>query len=220
MLKLINNTMQQQHLLLLLAFLAIGFQACSSEESEALEYAKEQNTILAIDSFLETYPNGSYLNDAREIKENHLWRQAQYEGTAYYYKKYIQNYPQGDYLQMAMDSLQAIPRPPFDLSNLLKMRFVGLIDYGDVEKNVLSMRFTDLEIAEADSIIEFEADLNLPDLHKDLKGHINKKNNHIHFIENESDKVKVNLANGRLYIRDEQLLIESIDPKQYWRLRQ
>lgn len=212
--------MQQSSFLLLLTLLAIGFQACSSEEYEALEYAKQQNTVMAIDSFLETYPNGSYLQEARAIKEGHIWRQAEYEGTVYYYKRYIQDYPQGQHVEAAKDSLENLPHLSFSIPELMKMRFVGLIDYGDVEKNVLSMRFTKLDLPESDSTIQFEADLNLPDLHKDLKGHINKKDNSIRFIEDESDRVKVNLAKGRLYIRDGKLLIESIDPKQYWRLRQ
>lgn len=217
--KLIKTIMRHHHFCLLLVGI-LALSGCSSEEGEAFAYAEKQNNLAALDSFMEVYPNGSYLQEALKRKEWLHWEKAKYEGTVFYYKKYLLDYPQGEYLQAAMDSLQVLQPTPLDFTKLLELRFVGLIDYGDVEKDVLSMRFTHLNVPELDSVIQFKANINLPDIRKDLEGHINKNNNRIHFKENENDKVKINLSAGRLYFQKGQLVIESVEPKQYWRLRQ
>ena len=104
------------------------------------------------------------------------------------------------------------------LSELTAKTFVGTIHQGDKDYDVLSLRFN--KIDEQGDNINFTAAVHLSsDIRKQLSGTIVKPNFTISFVENKEDEFTLNLSDGRAYIRKGQILMESIDPNQYWHLK-
>lgn len=204
--------------LLPVSLLCIGlfFAACNhGPDHGAWNYAQAQNNLEALDSFMITYPASGYISDAQARKEQLTWQLAEHKRREFGLKKYLAQYPSGEYQAEAQALLDTLTPNPIDLKIMGSTRFVGLIDYGAKQLKVISMRFTKLQ--HQDDTTRFSATINTEKVRKDLSGYIDK-NNYIYFEEAPNSNPVLGIAKGRVYMHDA-LIIESVNPDQYWSLR-
>lgn len=202
--------------LFLVCLLGFGLMACSNEEDKAWQAAVQQNTVAAIDSFLQQYPGSKYQSEAASYKEDFAWYAAKAQNTFYAYKKYFVDFPNGKYAKEVAQQLEAIGTQDISLEELTKSTFVGKIDYGNRETQVLAFRF--MEIQRDSAGIRFFAKINTSDIRKTIEGRIDPDDFVIMFMENPDDKIMLNITDGRAYKRDNKIMMESTNVNQYWNL--
>lgn len=189
--------------------------ACSSEEDIAWENAVAQNSSEAIDSFLLQYPGTKYAKDAEEFKQDYAWYVAKDRNTIYHYKKYLTTYPTGKYADQVPERIESISKEKLDLAELTKSTFIGKIDYGNRETQVLAFKF--VEIKKDSAGISFVARIQTSDIKKIIDGRIEPDTYGIMFMEKD-DNVMLNITDGRAYKKGNKLLLESTNVNQYWNL--
>lgn len=190
--------------------------ACDNAEDHAWQAAVTQNTEGAIDSFLLIYPDSKYKSDAIEQKDNYAWYWAEQKNTIYSYKKYLSDFPEGIHKEEVPERLQSIQTTTISLADLTKSSFVGKINYGTRETQIIAFKF--VEIQEDDSDIRFVAQINTSEIRKTLEGSIDKKDYTVMFTEDPAQKGMLNLTDGKIYKKDDKFLIESANISQYWQL--
>jgi hypothetical protein len=190
--------------------------ACSSEEDIAWEKALTQNSSLAIDSFLLAYPDTKYAEEAEDFKQDYSWYTAKDRNTIYYYKKYLATYPNGKYAAEVPARIDSIEEDNLDLAQLVQSTFVGKIDYGNRETQVLNFKF--IEIKRDSAGISFVARIQTSDIRKIIDGRIDPNNYGIMFMEKDNT-IMLNITDGRAYKKGNKLLLESTNVNQYWNLK-
>lgn len=197
-------------------FVVALLTACSNEEDKAWEAALSQNSSAAIDSFLITYPDSKYATDAAGHKEDFAWYAAKKKHTIYHYKKYLVDFPNGKYKDAVPNQIDSISSSNIDLAELTQSTFIGKIDYGNRETQVLAFRFA--EINKDSAGIGFLAKINTSDIRKMIEGRIDPNDYLIMFMENPDDKIMLNITDGRAYKKGNKLILESTNINQYWNL--
>lgn len=200
--------------LLVLFFLVLV--SCQNEEDKAWQQTLSLNSTEAIDSFLLVYPSSKYAADAAVVKEDFSWFSAKQKGTVYHFKKYLVDFPNGKYKDEVANKIDSIDSGPINLSELTKSTFVGKIDYGNRETQVLAFRFA--EIVEDSTGINFWARINTSDIQKRIEGRIELNNFVIMFSEAPTDQFMLNITDGRAYMQGNKIILESTNVNQYWNL--
>lgn len=190
--------------------------ACSNEEDKAWELALSQNSSAALDSFLSTYPDSKYAADVATHKEDFAWFAAKKKHTIYNYKKYLVDYPEGKYKEQVPEQINSINSKNINLEELTKSTFIGKIDYGNRETEVIAFSFA--EINKDSAGIRFIAKINTSDIRKMIEGRIDPNGYLIMFMENPDDKIMLNITDGRAYRKDNKIMLESTNVNQYWNL--
>jgi hypothetical protein len=203
-------------ILILLFALGTLLISCNDAEDKAWQAAVAQNTDGAIDSFLQIYPESKYKTAAKEQKDNYAWYWAEQTNTVYGYKKYLSDFPEGLYQEEVPNRLQSITVEEISLADLTKSSFVGKIDYGSRETQIIAFKF--VEIQEDEKNIRFTAQINTSEIRKSIEGRIDKNDYTIMFTENPAQKGIINLTDGKIYKRANKFLIESANISQYWKL--
>lgn len=202
-----------------LLFISLSFillTACENEEDKAWQQALSQNSSVALDSFLVIYPDSKYKNTVSEKKEDFAWYTAKEKNTIYSYKKYLVDYPAGKYKDEVPARLDSIPSTGINLADLTKSTFIGHIDYGNRETQVLAFQFA--EITQDSAGVRFWAKINTSDIRKNIEGRIDTNDYLIMFMENTDDKIMLNITDGRAYIQNNKIILESTNVNQYWNL--
>jgi hypothetical protein len=200
----------------------LSFYACGGDDARAWQLVMEKPSIAAIDTFLGKYPNSSYKEAAIQRKQDFIWAIASADDTEYGYKKYLADYPKGKFSEQAQHRLDSLPVETIDYNSLLNKTFIGRIDYGNREVQILSMRFIrfqDTLTADGKAGARFLATINTSDIRKELTGHLDKSKNTLIFEEPTIGNVQLNLTQGRIYTRHDQIWIESVEISQFWRLK-
>jgi len=190
--------------------------ACQNEEDQAWATAVALNSSAAIVSFLLQYPETKYSEDAEQHKESYAWYAAKQKNTVYHYKAYLTTYPNSPHATEVPERLNAIPTDAVDIDELTLATFIGKIDYGNRETQVLAFRF--LSIKKTNGHIRFQARIQTSDVSKVIDGRIDPEDYLIMFMENDEDTIMLNITDGRIYQRGNKLLLESTNVNQYWNL--
>jgi hypothetical protein len=214
--------MKNKLFLLALLFAATCLVSCAGGGSElenaAWKEARKENTLEAIDSFLLKFPETTKKAQIAKARDGMLWQTALLSDSEFYYRSYLAEFPQGKHKVDAEKKLSEMPNDNVNLGELTAKTFVGTIHQGDKDYDVLSLRFDKIE--EQGDNIKFTAAVHLSsDIRKQLSGTIVKPNFTISFVENDEDEFTLNLTDGRAYIRNGEIMMESIDTKQYWHLK-
>ena len=202
--------------LLLWSSLLLLLCACQNEEDQAWAAAVALNSSAAIDSFLLQYPETKYSEDAEQHKESYAWYAAKQKNTVYHYKAYLATYPNSTHATEVPERLNAIPTDAVALDELTSATFIGKIDYGNRETQVLAFRF--LSIEKTNGHIRFQARIQTSDISKVIDGRIDPEDYLIMFMETDEDTIMLNITDGRIYQRGNKLLLESTNVNQYWNL--
>ena len=205
---------------IILTFFCLGIFACgSSEETKAWEAAKVQASEDAIDAFLAKYPESGYQEEAKKYKEHLLWEYALLENTCYHFLEYKSQYPEGKYVAQAQNIIDSLQKEyTINLAQLTQNRFTGYIQHDKQDLEILSLRF--VQIQESADEVLFVADVTLSsNLRKNLQGRIDLARAIIYFEEDTTDDFLAQLGRGAVYIRGNQILIESIVLGSYWKLK-
>lgn len=195
--------------------------SCENDEDRAWKAAISQGSVEAIDSFMLTHPESSYQTEALAKKEDIAWAYAKGKNTIYAYKKYLLDYPKGQYTEEVPKQLDSIPSISVDEESLMILTtnaFTGRIDYGNQVVQIIYLKF--LEIQETEGHIRFVANINASNIRKAIPGSIKVDDFTISFDENKEDKVMLDLVSGKAYKINNQIILESVDTDQYWRLEQ
>lgn len=193
--------------------------AASDAEQAAWAAATESNSLEALDSFIANYPNTQYSKEIAKRREGILWQLAQRKKTEYYYQYYLQEFPQGAHHVEATAQLEAMPQEDISLEDISAQTFVGSVRYEDAKQlEVVALEFMSLD--QSANEVKFRAYAHLThDIKKELWGRIELPSFKISFEENREDDFILGLSNGKIYLRNNLILLESTDPKQYWVLR-
>lgn len=195
--------------------------SCENDEDRAWKAAVGQGSLEAIDSFMLTHPESGYKAEALAKKEGIAWAYARGKNTIYAYKKYQMDYPDGQYKEEVPKRLDSIPTISVDEESLMILTsnsFTGRIDYENQVVQIIYLKF--LEIQETAGSIRFVANINASNIRKAIPGSIKLDDFTISFEENTQEKVMLNMANGKAYKINNQIVLESVDTDQYWRLEQ
>lgn len=190
--------------------------ACSNEEDKAWDVALSQNSGSALDSFLLVYPDSKYTSEVATYKEDFAWYAAKRKHTVYNYKKYSVDFPNGKYKELVAPQIDSIPSNNINLEELTKSTFVGKINYGDREIEVIGFSFA--EIRKDSAGIRFIANINTSDYRKTIEGRIDPNGYVIMFMENTGNKSMLNITDGRAYRKGNKIMLESTNVAQYWNL--
>jgi hypothetical protein len=202
--------------LLFYLFIFTLLTACSNEEDNAWESALSQNSGAALDSFLLVYPDSKYAAEVVTHKEDFAWYAAKQKHTVYNYKKYSVDFPNGKYKDQVSKQIDSIQSNNINLEELTKSTFIGKIDYGNRETEVIAFSFA--EIQKDSAGIRFVAKINTSDIRKIIEGRIDPNGYLIMFMENPDDKIMLNITDGRAYRKDNKVMLESTNVNQYWNL--
>ena len=190
--------------------------ACSNEEDKAWDVALSQNSDLALDSFLMVYPDSKYTAEITTHKENFAWFAAKQKHTVYNYKKYLVDFPNGKYKDLVSTQIDSIPSNNISLEELTTSTFIGKIDYGNRNLEIISFSFS--EIRKDSAGIRFFANINTSDNRKTIEGRIDPNSYVVMFMENPNDKTMLNITDGRAYRKGNKIMLESTNVNQYWNL--
>lgn len=190
--------------------------ACSNEEDKAWDVAVSQNSDLALDSFLLVYPDSKYTSEVTTHKEDFAWFAAKQKHTVYNYKKYLVDFPNGKYKDLVSTQIDSIPSNNINLEELTTSTFIGKINYGSRNLQVIGFRFS--EIRKDSAGIRFFANINTSDNRKMIEGRIDPNGYVVMFMENTNDKTMLNLTDGRAYRKGNKIMLESTNVNQYWNL--
>jgi len=94
-----------------------------AQDKAAYDKAKRKNTESAYQTYINNYPQGQYLKEAKqqivylnneELRkaDDYAWKKAKRTGTKESYQTYINNYPQGQYLSQAKTAIKNIGKLP------------------------------------------------------------------------------------------------------------
>jgi hypothetical protein len=202
--------------LLFYLFFFILLTACSNEEDKAWDVALSQNSGSALDSFLLVYPDSKYALDVATYKEDFAWYAAKRKHTVYNYKKYLVDFPNGKYKELVSPQIDSISSNNINLEELTQSTFVGKIDYGNREIEVIGFSFS--EIRKDSAGIRFIANINTSDNRKTIEGRIDPNGYVIMFMENTGAKTMLNITDGRAYRKGNKIMLESTNVNQYWNL--
>ncbi len=77
-------------------------------ENKTWEQANQQNTVAAYDKYITSYPDGKYITEAKELREETFWQAAvtansNQQNNFAAYDKYITSYPNGKYITEAKE---------------------------------------------------------------------------------------------------------------------
>ncbi|MCH2022674.1 MAG: hypothetical protein MK207_09375 [Saprospiraceae bacterium] len=202
---------------LLLFFLVASLTiSCTNDEDRAWNQALFKNSDLAIDSFMIKYPNSKYTSEASDFKEKLAWASVLETNTVYSYKKYLADYPSGKFKDLVPQQLNSILSNNINLDELTKSTFIGKINYGSYETQILTFKFAN--ILKDSSGIRFLAKINTSEIRKDIEGRIDPDNFLIMFMEDPKDKSMLNITDGRAYMKENKIILESTNINQYWHL--
>nr|WP_315145039.1 hypothetical protein [uncultured Flavobacterium sp.] len=94
------------------------------EEDNAWNNAQEKNTVLSYSEYLDKYPNGKYILDAKNkishLEDDNAWNNAQIKNTINSYKEYLDKYPNGEYTLEAKDKISQLEADANELEEVLK----------------------------------------------------------------------------------------------------
>ena len=85
--------------------------SCNSKEKDAWENAKSVNTSASYDVYLQQYPDGQFVAEAKSQKEEACWLETKKADTYDAYEKYLTDYAAGKYANEALkkkNELEAI----------------------------------------------------------------------------------------------------------------
>ncbi len=202
--------------LLFYLFFFILLTACSNEEDKAWDAALSQNSGSALDSFLLVYPDSKYASEVATYKDDFAWYAAKHKHTVYHYKKYSVDFPNGKYAEQVSSQIDSISSNNINLEELTKSTFIGKIDYGNRETEVIAFSFSEIR---KDSLgIQFIAKINTSDIRKMIEGRIDPNGYLIMFMENPDAKIMLNITDGRAYRKGNKIMLESTNVNQYWNL--
>ncbi|WCL81056.1 hypothetical protein PPO43_13865 [Saprospira sp. CCB-QB6] len=196
--------------------------SASPEEQAAWETAEKANSLAALDSFVLQYPEHNFQEELAAKKERLLFAEAKMENRVYHYKKYLAEFPEGKRKAEAQEALaniqKSIKLPSKEI--LTAKPFVGKVEYENAaDKEILSMKF--VELNEADG--SFLADVHLSnDIRCQITGRIEQQAPYtMLFLKQvgEQQDFILDLSPALPYLKNGELIIESVDPKQYWRLK-
>jgi len=68
-----------------------------SNQDKEFAKAKTLNTYESFEQYLAFYPDGRYVNEAKDLQENAFWEQAQELHTYVSYQQYLKHYPKGKF---------------------------------------------------------------------------------------------------------------------------
>ncbi len=147
-----------------------------------------------------------------DLPEVVAWKRALKKDTDYHYLNYGVQYPRGKYVKDAESKYDEVDPGTIDIEILKSKRFTGHLSQYD-DKKVFSLRFNVID--EKEDILYFRAMVNLGAVGKSLNGTIDLSDNIIQFIEIK-DGPKMMISDGKVYARDNKIIIESTDLDQYW----
>jgi superfamily II DNA helicase RecQ len=194
------------------------------EEEMAWKVCIETNTLTAIDSFLTEFPNTKHKAEIAKKRDGILYRTALAENTLFHLKNYQREFPQGKHKKEIEKILSELKTDKISLNNFESLTFVGTLRYSDKKNsgnNILTMKFTLSE--DRESNVEYNVTAYLSsNLKKELKAVIEKEKMSIKFVEDTEDEFLLNFAEGKLYLKNNLIFIESVDPAAdaYWNLKQ
>ena len=210
--------------LVFLAFFALTLLGCtpkgSPEEEIAWKKALESNTITALDSFLIAFPESKHKNEIAAKRDGILYQNAVAENTVYHLKYYLKEFPQGKYKKEITGKLENLKVDAINFDDLDQKTFIGSMKYfdrKDATLDILTIKFS--AAADLGNTIEYKAAVNLTsNLKKDLKAIVQKNNLSIKFVESTEDEFLLEIPEGRIYVKNKEIIIESTDVSApaYW----
>ena len=202
--------------------------ACNSnqgdkEEELAWKVCTASNTLSAIDSFLTDFPDTKRKAEIARKRDGILYRTAIAENTLYHFKNYLREFPQGKYKKEIEKKISTIVTDKINLDVLESKTFVGTLLYTDKKNsgnNILTMKF---KLSEdrgdfADYLVTAYISSNLK---KEMTAEVEKEKMSIKFAENKEDEFMLDFPAGKIYLRNDDIYIESTDPSanSYWNLK-
>lgn len=194
-----------------LSLLLIG---CNSEEKKAYQKALDKGSVEAIDSFLSIFPNSAYKEDILKKQEELCWKFASQENTVFGYKDYMNRFPDGSKVEAANKAITQMPLlDPLPTRWMSDSTFVGQLKLGP-DPQLVAIKFKRI-FPVADSL-HFVANVNSVQMHQNVKGYIDIKKNVVYFAQNNDFSFIA--SPGRVYVRNNQIFMESTDLNQYWKV--
>ncbi len=210
-------------LLLLAVLAACGGTKGNPEEETDWNAASEANTLTALDSFLIRYPETKRKKEIAQRREGALFQIAQTENTEYHFRRYLKEFPQGKRKKDVETKLAALKPESLSTEILAAKTFVGAVRYLDGSEpdvEIISMKFSEMN----DDGTEIRCKISVhvtSDIKKELTAVIQKDKMSVKFEERAEDEFLLDLPEGRMYSRNNEIMLESVDPTQklYWRLK-
>ena len=187
---------------------------CHSPEWDQWQEVYQSGNLNQIDSFIQHHSQSSHIETYLEQRQQASWAYSTFMNTTLHYKQYLTEYPSGLYADSVHRYIQNIQTDSLDFQLLTQGTFVGSIQSQDIESSVLSLRFARIQINEKH--IDLICDVNLDQQRYQLAGQIDPVTNHIQFTKNLSSLDPIPLCEGRVYIRNNKLLIQSVHVSQHW----
>ena|GEM_PF-4210386 len=82
------------------------------EENDLFQFAKNEKSVTGFKKYLEKYPNGRFLHEAKRLLENQYevdaWELAQQTATIPAYTEYMVAYPKGGHVDTAREAIAAL----------------------------------------------------------------------------------------------------------------
>ncbi len=202
---------------------ACNVKQVDKEEEFAWKECKAANTLSAIDSFLTEFPNTKYKAEIARKRDGILYRTAVAENTLYHYKNYLREFPQGNYKKEIEKKISSFETDKINLEDIELKTFVGTLLYTDKKNsgnNILTMKFKLLEDhgSNVDYLVTAYVSSNLK---KELTATVEKEKMSIKFAEDKEDEFLLDFPEGKIYLRNNEIYIESTDPSanSYWNLK-
>lgn len=203
--------------------LSCNVSQSDKEEDIAWKTCLDNNTLSALDSFLTEFPDTKRKSEIAKKRDGILYRTAVAENTDYHLKNYLREFPQGKYKKEVEKQLSALLVDKINLEDLESKTFVGTLVYNDKKNsghNILSMKFKLSEDRSSTALYHVTTYLSL-NLKKDLMAEVEKEKMSIKFVESAEDEFQLGFPEGKIYLRNAEIFIESTDPagNSYWNLK-
>jgi hypothetical protein len=195
----------------------------SKEEEIAWKICLEANTLSAIDSFLSEFPDTKRKTEIAKKRDGILYRTAIAENTIFHLKNYMREFPQGKYKSEIEKKIKEFETDKINLEDLESKTFVGNLIYTNKKNsgnNILSMKFKLSE--DRGSTLSYQVTAYLSsNLKKELSAEIEKEKMSIKFAEDQEDEFQLDFPDGKIYLKNNEIFIESVDPSagSYWNLK-
>jgi hypothetical protein len=203
--------------------LSCNNKVSSNEEELAWKDCLESNTLSALDSFLTEFPQTKRKAEIAKKRDGILYRTAIAENTLYHLKNYQREFPQGKHKDEIVKKINSFTTDKIDLQELESKTFVGTLVYADKNNagnNILTMKFKLLE--DRGNAVDYEVTTYVSsNLKKELTATVEKEKMSIKFVEDTEDEFLLDFPEGKIYIRNKEIYLESTDPsaKSYWNLK-
>jgi len=102
--------------LILALFLFLRHYYLINKQFEAWDIAVKENNFSSFQNYLNNYPNGKYVDEAKKFQEEAFWKRSKEINTLQSYHDYIDIYPNGKYIKLAKSKLN-IYKPPTIINN-------------------------------------------------------------------------------------------------------